>query len=178
MMVPQVVSATAASFISGRCMTSMARSRSILLVAVSSNVLAFVVLAAVAWLQLGALPVALTVIVLGAGMGTTMPAMTVMVQNTVDQHQLGAATALLSFCRSLGAASGVALAGGIAGHWIHRVADVSDISALPPELVLAYRFGVGAILAASALMMFVSLLLVSRLPKGSSMAGSWAGHHK
>ncbi|WP_020185849.1 MFS transporter [Methylopila sp. 73B] len=49
--------------------------------------------------------------VYGFGIGTMFPTTTVSVQNAVGRHDLGAATALLAFMRSLGSAAGVAILG-------------------------------------------------------------------
>ncbi|WP_020178027.1 MFS transporter [Methylopila sp. M107] len=49
----------------------------------------------------------------GLGLGPIFPIATVSVQNAVAQHDLGAATGLLAFLRSMGAAFGVAILGAI-----------------------------------------------------------------
>jgi EmrB/QacA subfamily drug resistance transporter len=49
--------------------------------------------------------------VYGFGLGTIFPVTTVSIQNAVARHDLGAATALLAFMRSLGSAVGVAVLG-------------------------------------------------------------------
>lgn len=49
----------------------------------------------------------------GLGIGPIFPVATVSVQNAVAQHDLGAATGLLAFLRSMGAAFGVAILGAI-----------------------------------------------------------------
>ncbi len=170
MMVPQVVCATLASFIGGRFLTSLSRARGILFVALIANAFALSVLGLLAWFQLGLLPVALTVMVLGGGMGVAMPALTILVQNAVEQRQMGAATALLSFSRSLGAATGVALAGGIAGHWIAGFTASDDLHTLAPGLVSAYRQAVGAILGTGGAMMLLGVFFVHQLPRGNATA--------
>jgi hypothetical protein len=62
------------------------------------------------------------VFVLGAGMGMTMQVMVLSVQNAVPPTQMGAATAAVTFFRSLGGAFGTSLFGAVfvAGltHWI------------------------------------------------------------
>jgi EmrB/QacA subfamily drug resistance transporter len=50
---------------------------------------------------------------LGAGLGPMGPAVTVAVQNAIDVRDMGAATSLTSFFRSMGASFGVALLGAI-----------------------------------------------------------------
>lgn len=49
----------------------------------------------------------------GFGIGTIFPTTTVSVQNAVARHDLGAATALLAFMRSLGSTAGVAVLGAV-----------------------------------------------------------------
>ncbi len=68
------------------------------------------------------LTMSLYVIVLGAGMGMTMQVMVLAVQNAVPPSQMGAATAAVTFFRSLGGAFGTALFGAVfiarLSHWI------------------------------------------------------------
>ncbi len=52
-------------------------------------------------------------VLVAVGVGAVFPVTTVSVQNAVDLHELGTATSLLTFTRSLGAAFGVALFGAI-----------------------------------------------------------------
>jgi MFS family permease len=75
-------------------------------------------IAAVICLALGAavLPIALVEIllfVLGAGIGVQFPVATISVQNAVEPHDLGVATATLAFLRSLGSVAGVAVIGAV-----------------------------------------------------------------
>jgi hypothetical protein len=48
---------------------------------------------------------------MGVGMGLTVPAFTIAVQNTVDRAKLGTATATLQFSRVIGGALGVSVMG-------------------------------------------------------------------
>jgi hypothetical protein len=50
---------------------------------------------------------------LGMGLGPMGPAVTIAVQNAVERRDMGAATSLTSFFRSMGASFGVALLGAI-----------------------------------------------------------------
>ena len=50
---------------------------------------------------------------LGLGIGVSFPNLTTAIQNAVDRADLGAATAMSAFFRSLGGAVGVALSGAI-----------------------------------------------------------------
>ena len=63
--------------------------------------------------RLGFWQVEALVLIMGAGIGTLFPVLTVSVQNAVDPRDLGIGTATLAFLRSLGAAIGVAAIGAI-----------------------------------------------------------------
>ncbi|MGH2811533.1 MAG: MDR family MFS transporter [Actinomycetota bacterium] len=56
---------------------------------------------------------ALPMLMIGAGMGMTMPTLVLATQNAVAHRDLGTATSALNFFRSIGGAMGVALFGGI-----------------------------------------------------------------
>ena len=55
-------------------------------------------------------------VVLGAGLGACMQVLVLAVQNAVDRSELGTATALTSFLRSMGGSFGVALGGAVLGN--------------------------------------------------------------
>jgi EmrB/QacA subfamily drug resistance transporter len=61
----------------------------------------------------GVTPLVLALIVLGAGFGFVMPIMTMALQNVVERSDLGVATSVSAFLRSLGGALGVALSGAV-----------------------------------------------------------------
>ncbi len=78
---------------------------------------------------------------IGFGVGTQFPVVTVSVQNAAEQRDLGVATAALAFLRSLGSVIGVAILGAIlintgitaaVGEGLHRAADspVGDVGAV------------------------------------------------
>lgn len=52
-------------------------------------------------------------LIVGAGMGMTLPTLVLAVQNSVDQRDLGTATSAVNFSRSIGGTLGVAFFGGI-----------------------------------------------------------------
>jgi EmrB/QacA subfamily drug resistance transporter len=61
----------------------------------------------------GVTPLVIALIVLGAGFGFVMPIMTMALQNVVQREDLGSATSVSAFLRSLGGALGVALSGAV-----------------------------------------------------------------
>jgi EmrB/QacA subfamily drug resistance transporter len=74
----------------------------------------------------GVMPLVAALIVLGAGFGFVMPIMTMALQNVVQREDLGVATSVSAFLRSLGGALGVALSGAVVTLRLH--------SLLPPSL--------------------------------------------
>lgn len=98
---------------------------------------------------------------LGAGMGFSMLSLLLAVQHSVPRSQLGLATSLNQFARSVGAAIGVALMGGILAWMLGPATTVAgDVAAGSPgfqghggePLAAALRtvFGLGAVLSAAA----------------------------
>lgn len=57
-------------------------------------------------------------VVLGLGLGATMQNLVLAVQNQVTQRDMGAASALVTFFRSIGGSSGVAALGALLGHQV------------------------------------------------------------
>lgn len=98
--------------ITGRMMPRMRRYRLPAIVGHVASVAALGALAATASSGSFLLSEAL-LFLYGLGLGPVFPIATVSVQNAVTQHNLGAATGLLAFLRSMGAAFGVAILGAI-----------------------------------------------------------------
>ena len=114
-----------------------------------------------------------------------MPNMTIAVQNAVPREDLGAATATLAFCRSLGGAVGVAAAGAVLAGQLRLAvgaeglaqAGLRQLAALPPEahaaavdlyrhaIATTFLAGTGVIAAA-----FVAILFLPELPLRASHA--------
>lgn len=69
-------------------------------------------------------------VVLGFGLGTIGPVTTLAVQNSVDHRDLGVATALNSFSRSIGSSFGVAVLGAVFTHRLAAGLSASEAEAL------------------------------------------------
>jgi EmrB/QacA subfamily drug resistance transporter len=76
----------------------------------------------------GVMPLVIALIVLGAGFGFVMPIMTMALQNVVQREDLGSATSVSAFLRSLGGALGVAISGAVVTARLHGL--------LPPGIHL------------------------------------------
>jgi EmrB/QacA subfamily drug resistance transporter len=96
--------------------------------------------------QMGAdtdyLTVVRNMIIVGLGMGPTMPVFTLAAQNAVKVNQLGVVTSLTQFARSMGSTIGVALFGSILTNQFtpafHAALSESLISAIPPQILAAF----------------------------------------
>jgi MFS family permease len=92
----------AGAMTSGRVMMRVAHYKRTTVIGLAVSVPATLVLAA--WPRLPFLAVEFTLFVAGVGIGTIFPIATTALQNAVPMHQLGTATAILNFFRSLGGA--------------------------------------------------------------------------
>jgi hypothetical protein len=122
-------------------------------------------------------------VLIGVGLGLTMQNLVLAVQNTVGQHELGAASSVVAFFRSLGGAVGVAALGAVLAHKVKDyTADglaqlgipasssggggtLPDVHTLPGPLRAvvesAYGHGAGDIFLAAAPFGLLALIAVS-----------------
>ncbi|WP_232430951.1 MFS transporter [Pseudomonas massiliensis] len=184
MTLPQVAMMVLSSFVGGAIATRRQNFAQLLLVGVALECLALCLLFAFTHAGLGAPWFFLTMGILGLGMGVGMPNATVLVQNAVSPAVMGAATAALSFCRSLGGAVGVAAAGGIMGYVLTQgagalpislgsiqIGDPQSLSQVPAaqlaQVTELYRQAINASLLAGALVMGFAVLLVAWLVRSA-----------
>ena len=130
-------------------------------------------------------------LLVGAGLGSLMQNLVLVVQNSVPQRDIGAGSSLVAFFRSLGGAIGVSVLGallatkasssiaaGLASLGVTAGAaggsKVPDVSTLPPPVASvvehAYGVGVGEIFLAAAplgLVALVAVALMHEVPLGS-----------
>jgi EmrB/QacA subfamily drug resistance transporter len=117
---------------------------------------------------------------LGIGLGMTMQNLVLAVQNTVASHELGAASSLVAFCRSLGGAIGVSALGALLGHRVSGYltdglgqlsiaspagdSAIPDVSTLPGPIravvQIAYGHGAGDIFLTAAPFALITLIAV------------------
>ncbi|WP_249674342.1 DHA2 family efflux MFS transporter permease subunit [Pseudomonas abieticivorans] len=183
MTLPQVAMMLVSSLGGGAISARKQNFVGLLLVGVALECLGLLLLLVFAHLQMPAPYFFMTMALLGAGMGIGMPNATVIVQNAVPLSVLGAATASMSFCRSLGGALGVAVSGGIMsytlGHELEQLPEalrslnliegLATATVSPGDLARLsglYRVAIGNSLFAGALVMGVALVLVFVLMRG------------
>ena len=181
LMAPMTVGMIVSSAIGGRLVTKTGLYKIFPIVglALSSCALLGIMWASTVGAGLLILEVAQTV--LGLGLGLVMPNLTVAIQNAVEPGELGMATAMAGFFRSLGGAFGVAMSGAIVTARLHNlqlgagaggarslieqgIRQIAELPVAQKDIVLAaYRnaisttFLVGAIIAVVAFAMTVFL---------------------
>ncbi|GAA4586327.1 MFS transporter [Planotetraspora phitsanulokensis] len=134
---------------------------------------------------------AVYMVAIGMGVGLTMQNLVLAVQNQVRQQDLGAASSVVAFFRTLGGAIGVSALGAVLGHRITDYLDeglaklgvhselsdgsVPRLSALPEPIRAvvqsAYGHGVGDVFlyaAPSALLALVAILFIKEIPLRSA----------
>jgi len=85
--------------------------------------------------------IALSMFILGAGLGNVMQVLVIAVQNTVDPKQIGAATSTSTFFRSIGGSFGTAIFGAV---WTAQLAS-HLASAIPPSVATQLSAGGGSV---------------------------------
>jgi MFS family permease len=132
--------------------------------------------------------------IVGAGMGMVMQNLVLVVQNSVSFSQMGAASALIAFFRSLGGASGVSalgavlsakvtssIAAGLAAIGVHAASlssgsgTLPDVNALPGPVRAVvehgYGTGVGEIFLVAAplgLVALAAIAFIKEVPLGTT----------
>ena len=126
------------------------------------------------------LELAAFMVLVGAGVGSMMQNLVLVVQNTVAQRDMGAGSSLIAFFRSLGGAIGVSALGAVLAAKVAGDLNASgtggavpDVSTLPPAVARviehAYGAGIGEIFLLAAplgLVALVALLLIREVPLG------------
>jgi EmrB/QacA subfamily drug resistance transporter len=193
MMAPMMGGVIVASVTGGRLVSRFGRYKIFPVIGLAMGTCSFLVLAYSAFegstkgLVEGAL------VGLGCGLGLVMPNLTVAIQNSVERENLGVATSVSGFIRSLGGALGVALAGAVVtirlkqlvpAAWLKEGSTpggnllemgVQQISKLPAEqhavLLNAYRHAVATTFltgAGAAALAFAVVLFLPERPLRSA----------
>ncbi|MEV4755240.1 MDR family MFS transporter [Micromonospora sp. NPDC049559] len=198
MTLPMILGLLLSSTISGRLISRTGRWKAYLV--------SGAVLLTVGFALMGTLRYDTSLVVLGSymalvgiGVGMTMQNLVLAVQNTVRPQELGAASSVVAFFRSLGGAVGVSALGALLGH---RVRDylaeqltrlhvrmpagggdaIPDVHKLPGPIrtavEIAYGHGAGDVFLAAApfaLIAVVAVVFIKEVPLRQQSAGELAG---
>ena len=113
MMAPMMGGVIVASVTGGRLVARTGRYKMFPIIGLAAATCAFLILAWAALTGAGKPALETALVMLGAGLGLVMPNLTVAIQNSVERADLGVATSVSAFIRSLGGALGVAVAGAV-----------------------------------------------------------------
>ena len=111
MLAPMMGGVIVASVTGGRLISAFGRYKIFPVIGLASSTCSFLTLAWAARDDGPLWAVETALVFLGAGLGLVMPNLTVAIQNAVERTEMGSATSLSAFLRSLGGALGVAVAG-------------------------------------------------------------------
>lgn len=109
---PMMFCLIGASMVAGQLMTRSGRYKALAVAGVSMTTVGMVLLA-IMTVDTSYSTVLVNMMVLGTGLGTTMPVFNIAVQNAVSYAELGVATSTLTFLRSIGGSLGASLFGAI-----------------------------------------------------------------
>jgi EmrB/QacA subfamily drug resistance transporter len=111
-LMPMILSLVASSTISGQLTSRIGRYKSLIVAGMGVVALGMLLLTTMNQLT-SETRILAYMIILGAGLGMTLPTFTVAIQNAVEPSKIGVVTASLLFFRSMGGMFGVTLAGAI-----------------------------------------------------------------
>jgi EmrB/QacA subfamily drug resistance transporter len=186
MMAPMMAGVIVAAVTGGRLVSAFGRYKIFPVIGLIVGTCSFL---ALAWCALAGATIALVetaLVGLGCGLGLVMPNLTVAIQNSVDRTDMGVATSVSAFIRSLGGALGVAVAGTVVAirlrqflpaSWLEKQASgnslldlgVQQITALPARqhalLLDAYRHAVATTFLAGGGVAVLAFGIVLFLPE-------------
>ncbi len=187
MMAPMMGGVIVASIFGGRLVARTGRYKTFLITGLLASIIGFLVLAWSAITAQGTAIIESALVLLGAGLGLVMPNLTVAIQNSVERADMGVATSVSAFIRSLGGALGVAVAGAVVAvrlrsllpaSWTHSTTTggttplemgVQQIGQIPPAqrdlLMHAYRHAIATTFFAGATIAALAFVIVLFLPE-------------
>jgi uncharacterized protein len=114
--------------------------------------------------------------VFGLGFGLVTQVLLVAVQNSVDRHELGTATATTNFFRALGGAVGAAVLGAVFAARAGVHASQSNVQAIDPVLRADIVEAVQTVFVVATPLAALALIVVLRLPEAPLQTRRAAAH--
>lgn len=186
MMAPMMGGVIVASVTGGRLVSRFGRYKIFPVIGLIVGTCSFLTLAVSAFRGWPISVIETALVTLGCGLGLVMPNLTVAIQNSVERGDLGAATSVSAFVRSLGGALGVAVAGAVVAirlrqflpaSWTQTTTSgssllelgVQQIAKIPPAqhtlLVNAYRHAIATTFLTGAGAAALAFTIVLFLPE-------------
>lgn len=186
MMAPMMGGVIVASVTGGRLVSATGRYKIFPVIGLITGFCSFSTLALAATEGYGFAVIEPALVMLGCGLGLVMPNLTVALQNSVARSDMGVATSVTAFVRSLGGALGVAVAGAVVAlrlrhllpaAWVQPQAGqtsilemgVLQISQIPHDqrvaLLEAYRHAIATTFMTGAGIAALAFIIVLFLPE-------------
>jgi EmrB/QacA subfamily drug resistance transporter len=138
---PMMFTMIASSMISGQLMSRRGRYKSIAVFGVSMTTVALFLLSQMD-VSTQYITVLRNMMIMGVGLGATMPVFSLAVQNAVDPSQVGVGTSSVQFVRSMGGSIGAAVFGSILSNSFspafHQALPSNIAAVVPPELLARF----------------------------------------
>ncbi|MDP1919103.1 MAG: MDR family MFS transporter [Myxococcales bacterium] len=135
---PLVMGIVAGNVVSGQLASRFGKYKPFMLVALVIMTSGFLVMGFTLTASSTQSEVTLKMVLLGLGLGPSIPLYTLAIQNAVDPRQMGVATSMTTFFRSMGSTVGVAVVGSLFATTLSEGVSTRLVKAtegLPPELV-------------------------------------------
>ncbi len=141
---PLVMGIVAGNVLSGQLASRFGKYKPFMLVALVVLVVGFLVMGFTLTASSTQSEVTLKMVLLGLGLGPSIPLYTLAVQNAVDPRKMGVATSMTTFFRSMGSTVGIAVVGSMFATTLSegvstRLAKATE--GLPPQLVQRFSQG-------------------------------------
>ena len=163
--IPLMIGAVAGATVSGHGMYYLAHYKRVAIAGLGWAMVGSAAMAA-AFVDMSGLTLSLALGLVSLGIGTALPVTIVSIQNAVEPHQMGTATAASTFFRQFGGAIMAAIFGAILLTEAGQGASIEDLSAHvddPAGLIMAFRW-IFAIAACTLGLALISLIRLEERP--------------
>jgi len=154
-MTPLTLGLVAGNVLSGQIVSRLGRYRGLMLVALGLLMIAFALMGFTIGTSSTQAGVTLKMILVGVGLGPSIPLYTLAIQNGVSPRQIGVATASATFFRQMGATVGVAMLGTVFANVLAAHLGTGDHQAVREAFAAAsrsvYQVGLGVVALAAVL---------------------------
>ena len=142
---PLVLGVVAGNLLSGQLVSRIGKYKGLMLASLVLLIVGFAVMALTLTSSSTQGEVTVKMVLLGLGLGPTIPLFTIAIQNAVPLPQLGEATSMMTFFRQMGSTVGIAVVGSLFATTLshelsHRLEEATR--GLPPDLVARFSSGV------------------------------------
>jgi MFS family permease len=162
---PLTLGMVAGNVLSGQLVTRLGRYRELMLWSLALLALAFALMGFTIGIHSTATGITLKMILIGLGLGPSIPLYTLAIQNGVPPQQIGVVTASATFFRQIGATLGVAILGTVFAN-VLASAMTSRLAAGDPEaLRQAFTIAAESVYRVGLGLVALAMLVTSRIPE-------------